>query len=76
MIDCRAFALEGTGIWHAATVSLAQQLWGPLRMRLDSRLALDTTAQVIAKLSVHISCPFARERVGAVGSEPHCFKSR
>lgn len=43
---CRAFALEGTGIWHAATVSLAQQLWGPLRGRLDSRLALDTTAQV------------------------------
>ena len=43
---CRAFALEGTGIWHAATVSLAQQLWGPLRGRLDSRMALDTTAQV------------------------------
>ena len=43
---CRAFALEGSGIWHAATVAVAQQLWGPLRMRLDSRLALDFTAQV------------------------------
>ena len=46
----RAFTLEGRGIWHAASISLAQQIWGPLRARLDTRLALDMTSQVIQPL--------------------------
>ena len=46
----RAFTLEGRGIWHAASISLAQQVWGPLRARLDTRLALDMTSQVIQPL--------------------------
>lgn len=47
---CRAFALEGRGIWHAASISLGQQVWGPLRARLDTRLALDVTEQVSCHL--------------------------
>lgn len=35
-----AFALEGRNIWHAATLSVAQQLIGPLRVRADMRLSL------------------------------------
>lgn len=39
----RAFALEGRGAWHALSVSLAQQVLGPLRARADFRFALDPT---------------------------------
>jgi hypothetical protein len=39
----RAFALEGRGSWHALSVSLAQQVVGPLRVRADFRFALDPT---------------------------------
>ena len=51
----RAFTLEGRGIWHAASISLAQQVWGPLRARLDTRLALDMTSQVIRPLNPKLS---------------------
>jgi len=37
----RAFALEGRGSWHALSISLAQQIIGPLRARADFRFALD-----------------------------------
>lgn len=37
----RAFALEGRGSWHALSISLAQQIVGPLRARADFRFALD-----------------------------------
>lgn len=37
----RAFALEGRGSWHALSVSLAQQVIGPIRARADFRFALD-----------------------------------
>lgn len=39
----RAFALEGRGTWHALSVSLAQQVVGPVRARMDVRCALDPT---------------------------------
>jgi len=39
----RAFALEGRGSWHALSVSLAQQVVGPFRVRTDFRFALDPT---------------------------------
>lgn len=39
----RAFALEGRGSWHALSVSLAQQIVGPVRARADFRFALDPT---------------------------------
>lgn len=39
----RAFALEGRGSWHALSVSLAQQVFGPVRARTDFRFALDPT---------------------------------
>ena len=35
-----AFALHGRDIWHAATLSLTQQIVGPLRARADVRFAL------------------------------------
>lgn len=35
-----AFALEGRNIWHAATLSVAQQLIGPVRVRADMRVSL------------------------------------
>lgn len=35
-----AFALHGRDIWHAATLSLTQQIVGPLRARADLRFAL------------------------------------
>ena len=41
---CRAFALEGRGIWHALSISASQQLVGPLRLRADFRLALEAPA--------------------------------
>lgn len=41
MYKHRAFALEGRGTWHALSVSLAQQVIGPLRARADVRCALD-----------------------------------
>ena len=31
----RAFALEGCGVWHAASVSLSQQVFGPVRARWE-----------------------------------------
>lgn len=39
----RAFAIEGKGTWHSCTVSIAQQIIGPLRGRADLRFALDPT---------------------------------
>lgn len=39
----RAFALEGKGIWHCCTVSAAQQVFGPVRIKADFRFALDPT---------------------------------
>lgn len=39
----RAFALEGRGSWHSLSVSLAQQVVGPVRARCDLRFALDPT---------------------------------
>lgn len=36
----RAFALEGRNIWHAANLSIAQQLVGPVRGRADLRFSL------------------------------------
>ena len=41
-----AFALEGRGIWHAASASFAQQVLGPLRVRADYRVALDMPSMV------------------------------
>lgn len=38
----RAFALEGRGIWHALSVSAAQQVYGPVRARADLRFALES----------------------------------
>lgn len=37
-----AFALDERGVWHALTVSATQQLFGPVRLRADARLALDS----------------------------------
>lgn len=39
----RAFAIEGRGNWHALSISLAQQIYGPVRARADFRFALDPT---------------------------------
>ena len=39
--DCRAFALEGRGVWHALSASVTQQVLGPIRARADFRYALD-----------------------------------
>ena len=39
---CRAFALEGRGIWHALSLSATQQVYGPLRARADMRVALES----------------------------------
>lgn len=39
----RAFALEGRGTWHALSISVAQQVVGPIRARMDVRYALDPT---------------------------------
>lgn len=38
----RAFALEGRGIWHALSISAAQQVYGPVRARADLRFALES----------------------------------
>eukprot|EP00775_Hariotina_reticulata_P006226 gene6226-6463_t len=37
-----AFALEDSGVWHSLTLSASQQLLGPVRLRGDWRLALDS----------------------------------
>lgn len=37
-----AFALEERGVWHSLTLSATQQLVGPVRLRADCRLALDS----------------------------------
>lgn len=42
----RAFALEGRGIWHALSASVAQQLIGPVRIRADFRFALDLPSSI------------------------------
>ncbi|KAI8105076.1 hypothetical protein M9435_000248 [Picochlorum sp. BPE23] len=39
----RAFALEGKGIWHCCSLSVSQQIFGPVRGRADFRFALDPT---------------------------------
>lgn len=39
----RVFALEGKGIWHCCSLSLSQQIFGPVRGRADFRFALDPT---------------------------------
>jgi hypothetical protein len=38
-----AFALEDSGVWHSLTLSASQQLLGPVRLRGDWRLALDSS---------------------------------
>jgi hypothetical protein len=42
----RAFALEGRGMWHALSLSAAQQLYGPIRLRADARVALENPVLV------------------------------
>eukprot|EP00884_Botryococcus_braunii_P003685 jgi/Botrbrau1/13317/Bobra.0315s0015.1 len=37
----RAFALEGRGMWHAVSLSAVQQVFGPVRLRADARIALE-----------------------------------
>jgi hypothetical protein len=37
-----AFALDERGVWHSLTLSATQQLYGPVRLRADARLALDS----------------------------------
>ncbi|KAG1671987.1 hypothetical protein FOA52_013360 [Chlamydomonas sp. UWO 241] len=37
-----AFALEGSGVWHALTLSCCQQLLGPVRVVADFRFALES----------------------------------
>ena len=44
--QCRAFALEGRGIWHALSASVTQQVVGPIRLRGDLRCALDLPSSV------------------------------
>jgi len=52
-----AFALDDTGAWHALSLSACQQLIGPIRLRADWRLGLDS------------SVPLAlSRRVGPAGS--------
>lgn len=43
---CRAFALEGRGIWHALSASVTQQIIGPVRARADFRYALDLPSNI------------------------------
>ena len=43
---CRAFALEGRGIWHALSASITQQILGPVRARADFRYALDLPSSI------------------------------
>ena len=43
---CRAFALEGRGIWHALSASVTQQIIGPVRARADFRYALDLPSHI------------------------------
>lgn len=38
-----AFALDDTGAWHCLTLSATQQLVGPVRLRADWRMALDSS---------------------------------
>lgn len=38
----RAFAVEGKGVTHALSVSMAQQILGPVRGRVDLRFGLDS----------------------------------
>ena len=43
---CRAFALEGRGIWHALSASVTQQVIGPVRAQADFRYALDLPSSI------------------------------
>lgn len=46
VVLCRAFALEGRGIWHALSASITQQVIGPVRARADFRYALDLPSSI------------------------------
>lgn len=46
ILQCRAFALEGRGIWHALSASVTQQVIGPVRARADFRYALDLPSSI------------------------------
>ena len=46
MLVCRAGPLEGRGVWHAVSLSAAQQVLGPLRARADARLALHVPGSI------------------------------
>ncbi len=46
MHGCRAGPLEGRGVWHAVSLSAAQQVLGPLRARADARLALHVPGSI------------------------------
>lgn len=73
---CRAFALEGRGIWHALSISAAQQLVGPLRVRADFRMALEPPAAPLDTLNPRTPSPKgplrgAGHSNGAGGARPH-----
>ena len=55
---CRAFALEGRGIWHALSASITQQVIGPVRARADFRYALDLPSSIpqVAHSVLHFKC--------------------
>lgn len=56
--QCRAFALEGRGIWHALSASVTQQVIGPIRLRGDMRCALDLPSSVEqVSHQLHSPCP-------------------
>ncbi|KAK9843446.1 hypothetical protein WJX81_003011 [Elliptochloris bilobata] len=65
LLKHRAFALEGRGIWHALSVSAAQQLVGPLRLRADFRLALEPPAAPPVPPNPRIPSPKGGRRGGA-----------
>jgi len=62
----RAFALEGRGIWHALSLSAAQQLAGPLRARANFRMALEQPAAPAEALT--LPSPKAGARGGRGGA--------
>lgn len=51
-----AFALEERGVWHALTLSATQQLVGPVRLRADWRLALDSVQPCPRGAGVWLGC--------------------
>lgn len=57
MLTCRAGPLEGRGVWHAVSLSVAQQVLGPLRARADARLALHVPGSIPQVCPApHLSC--------------------